>query len=102
VPLFDGPITVQDPSKAYPAKTNQYFTGLPLTTLQQVAKQLTRIPEDFTPHPEVRQLLERRRDMMESIQSRVDFAFAELLAFGTLSLHRPRGAEHSTRDPLTA
>lgn len=39
-------------------------------------------------HPAVEKLLARRRDMVAGADSRVDFAFAELLALGSLSLRR--------------
>lgn len=40
-------------------------------------------PEGFTPHPKIRQLCEKRRDMSEG-KSRIDWGFGELLALGTL------------------
>jgi 2-oxoglutarate dehydrogenase complex dehydrogenase (E1) component-like enzyme len=69
-------------------------TGLPLETLQAVGTQLTLMPEHMQLHTEVETLLKRRREMVASADSRVDFAFAELLAYGTLSLRRPLGAPH--------
>lgn len=74
------------------ADTGQYKTGLPMATLQQVARQLTALPEGFNAHPALVKLLARRRGMVETEASRVDFAFAELLAFCTLSLRRPKGS----------
>jgi len=43
----------------------------------------------------------RRRAMMEGTESRVDFSFAEMLAFSTLALRRPLGAAplHRTLHP---
>jgi 2-oxoglutarate dehydrogenase E1 component len=73
------------------ADAGQYKTGLPLETIQQVGRQLTDVPEGFTPHPDVEKLLARRRRMVAREGSRVDFSFAELLAFCTLSLRRPKG-----------
>jgi 2-oxoglutarate dehydrogenase complex dehydrogenase (E1) component-like enzyme len=67
-------------------------TGLPLETLQAVGEQLTAAQPHMALHREVRALLERRRRMVGGMDSRVDFAFSELLAFGTLSLRRPIGA----------
>lgn len=70
----------------------QYPTGLPLETLQAVAKGLTHLPAEVTPHPEIQKLMARRRAMVEGMESRVDFSFAEMLAFSTLALRRPPGA----------
>jgi 2-oxoglutarate dehydrogenase complex dehydrogenase (E1) component-like enzyme len=72
----------------------QYKTGLPIETIQQVGRQLTNIPDGFNAHPDVVKLLQKRRRMIESADSRVDFSFAELLAFCTLSLRRPKGTAH--------
>jgi hypothetical protein len=79
-------------------EAGQYKTGLPIETIQQVGRQLTNLPDGFHAHPDVERLLEKRRRMVESADSRVDFAFAELLAFCTLSLRRPKG----TATPLNS
>lgn len=84
-------IMLQGPQEERGSELVQYPTGLPLETLQLVGKQLTHIPADFTPHPDVEKIMERRRGMVEGTESRVDFAFAEMLAFCTLSLRRPTG-----------
>lgn len=73
------------------ADVGQYKTGLPIETIQQVGCQLTDIPQGFSAHLEIEKLLAKRRKMVESMQSRVDFSFSELLAFCTLSLRRPKG-----------
>lgn len=70
-------------------------TGLPLETLQFVGHQLTHVPPSFQLHPQISTLLQHRRDMVANLHARVDFAFAELLAFGALSLRRPTGGECS-------
>jgi len=67
---------------------DQESTGLPLPTLQWVGSQLCRLPEGFTAHPTVTELYAKRRRMVEGPESRVDWAMAEALAFGTLSLRR--------------
>ena len=54
--------------------------------LVYVAKQLTSYPKDFTPNPKLKKLLKNRLLMVENKESQViDWAFAELLAFGTLA-----------------
>jgi 2-oxoglutarate dehydrogenase E1 component len=52
-----------------------------------VAEALGRVPEDFTPHPRVKKLLDERRERVRR-GDRIDWATAELLAFGTLLLER--------------
>lgn len=90
---------VQAPQEDRGNELVQYRTGLPLETLQAVGQQLTRIPPEFTLHPDIQKVMERRRGMVEATESRVDFAFAELLAFCTLSLRRPPGLFRSTGFP---
>ena len=71
-------------------------TGLPLETLQAVGEQLTAAQPRMALHRDVRRLMSKRRKMVEGMNSRVDFAFGELLAFGTLSLRRPSGTFSAT------
>ena len=77
-------------------------TGLPLETLQAVGEQLTAAQPRMALHHEIEALLQKRRGMVAGMDARVDFAFGELLAFGTLSLRRPRGARLSPRLCTTA
>lgn len=63
-------------------------TGLPLATLQRVGTAICQPPPGFALHPDVAQLLDQRRTMVGTADSRVDWAMAEALAFGTLMLHR--------------
>lgn len=86
--------TSADEAASGVADVAQYKTGLPMATIQQVACQLTEIPETFNAHPDIVKLLAKRRTMVEEETSRVDFSFAELLAFCTLSLRRPKGSPH--------
>lgn len=83
---------VQAPQETRGADLVQYRTGLPLRTLQEVARGLTHIPAEVTPHENIKKLLARRREMVKCTDSRVDFSFAEMLAFSTLSLRREPGA----------
>lgn len=78
----------------------QYQTGLPLETLQYAGNAYTKVPAGMVVHAEIERLLQRRRSMLESAKSRVDFAFAELLAFGTLSLRRPDGPQRASKHQL--
>jgi 2-oxoglutarate dehydrogenase E1 component len=72
-------------------------TAVTYGDLVQVGRAITRVPPDFTPHrklwdptpksreaaPETKTFLQRQIDMIEG-RDRVDWGFAEALAFGTL------------------
>jgi 2-oxoglutarate dehydrogenase complex dehydrogenase (E1) component-like enzyme len=70
------------------ASTRQEPTGLPLATLQRVGAAICSTPSAFDAHPAVAALLEARRRSIGGANSRVDWALAEALAFGTLMLHK--------------
>lgn len=52
--------------------------------LKEVGTSITRFPDDFTPHRQIRKVFDARVQMLESPESLVDWAMAEALAFGTL------------------
>jgi 2-oxoglutarate decarboxylase len=58
-------------------------TSVPAESLQQVGEALTGVPEGFTIHPKLKPILARRRAMFEGKEP-VDWAFGEMLAFGSL------------------
>eukprot|EP01147_Barroeca_monosierra_P005480 gene5480-7180_t len=67
-------------------------TGLPLATLQFIARKACDLSNvEFQLHPTVRQLMKKRLSMVETAESRIDWAMAELLAFGSLTLHEDVG-----------
>jgi 2-oxoglutarate dehydrogenase E1 component len=53
--------------------------------LRSIAEGLARLPDDFTPHPRVKKLLDDRRARVERGES-IDWGTAELLAYGSLLL----------------
>ncbi len=59
-------------------------TSIPVGTLEQIADAHLAYPEGFTPHPRVKTVLERRVEM--SRNGGIDWAFAELLAFGSIAM----------------
>jgi len=61
-------------------------TGVSLDVLREVGDKLTTIPEDFNAHRTVRRIIDNRRKAIEAGEG-IDWATAELLAFGTL-LHQ--------------
>jgi 2-oxoglutarate decarboxylase len=59
-------------------------TGVARNVLEKIADVHVNLPEGFTPHPRVKPVLERRAKMVR--EGGIDWAFAELLAFGSLAL----------------
>jgi len=57
-------------------------TAVDKSVLQRIGDAFLDVPEGFSVHPRVKPVLERRREM--SYEGKVDWAFAELLAFGSL------------------
>jgi 2-oxoglutarate dehydrogenase E1 component len=57
--------------------------AVPLARLQELNTRLLDWPSDFTPHPKVKNVLQRRAEMLAGRQP-VDFATAETLAFASL------------------
>lgn len=66
----------QMPAKVATAVTRQ--------VIERIADAHISLPEGFTPHPRVKPVLERRAKMAR--EGGIDWAFAELLAFGSLNL----------------
>ena len=63
---------------------SRYPTGVNKETLAKIGKQLEEVPADFTPHRQVRKLLEDRKQMRLGNKP-VDWGYAELLAYGSLT-----------------
>ncbi|MER5389932.1 multifunctional oxoglutarate decarboxylase/oxoglutarate dehydrogenase thiamine pyrophosphate-binding subunit/dihydrolipoyllysine-residue succinyltransferase subunit [Saccharopolyspora sp. NPDC002686] len=57
-------------------------TKISKETLERIAEAQINLPEGFTPHPRVKPVLERRAKMGR--EGGIDWAFGELLAFGSL------------------
>eukprot|EP00878_Enallax_costatus_P004918 GHUV01005173.1.p1 GENE.GHUV01005173.1~~GHUV01005173.1.p1 ORF type:complete len:711 (+),score=203.05 GHUV01005173.1:2140-4272(+) len=58
-------------------------TGVAMDVLKSVGHAITSLPENFTPHRQIKKVYESRRAMIESGEE-VDWATAEALAFATL------------------
>ncbi len=61
-----------------PAVTTAVDPGL----IKRIGEAYTRVPDGFTPHKRVLQLMERRARM--AVEGDIDWGFGEILAFGTL------------------
>ncbi|HEX2130882.1 MAG TPA: multifunctional oxoglutarate decarboxylase/oxoglutarate dehydrogenase thiamine pyrophosphate-binding subunit/dihydrolipoyllysine-residue succinyltransferase subunit, partial [Actinophytocola sp.] len=59
-------------------------TGITQEVLEKIADAHVNLPDGFAPHPRVKPVLERRAKMAR--EGDIDWAFAELLAFGSLNL----------------
>ena len=57
-------------------------TAVEASVVERVGNAHTELPEGFTPHKRVNQILERRNKMAH--EGNIDWAFGELLAFGSL------------------
>uniref|UniRef100_UPI001C24A160 multifunctional oxoglutarate decarboxylase/oxoglutarate dehydrogenase thiamine pyrophosphate-binding subunit/dihydrolipoyllysine-residue succinyltransferase subunit n=1 Tax=Nocardia alni TaxID=2815723 RepID=UPI001C24A160 len=57
-------------------------TAVDKSVLQRIGDAFLNVPEGFSVHPRVKPVLEKRREM--AYEGKVDWAFAELMAFGTL------------------
>src|SRR5690606_38990770 len=62
----------------------QVPTAIDRKTIERIGDAFVNLPEGFTPHPRVKPVLERRYKM--SREGNIDWAFAELIAFGSLAL----------------
>jgi 2-oxoglutarate dehydrogenase E1 component len=95
---FDRTKEEQEPSSAHgdaALYTDEEVTGFqkepsPDTSitpeqLALVGKALTTVPPSFTPHPKLKPILNRRGAMAEGREP-MDWAFAEMMAFGTIML----------------
>ncbi|MGD0946651.1 MAG: 2-oxoglutarate dehydrogenase E1 component [Candidatus Binatia bacterium] len=60
-------------------------TAVPREMLERVMQGLERVPQGFTVHPKVKRLLAQRAEMLGR-EGEIDWAGAEMLAFGTLLL----------------
>lgn len=75
------------PAPSHSVETEQtvpttVVTAVDKTVLQRIGDAFLNVPEGFAVHPRVKPVLEKRREM--SYEGKVDWAFGELLAFGTL------------------
>jgi 2-oxoglutarate decarboxylase len=62
----------------------QVQTAIPRETVERIADAHTHLPEGFQVHPRVKPVLERRQAMGRD--GGIDWAFGELLAFGSLAM----------------
>jgi len=67
------------------AVPNSLQTAVPLEVIQRIARAHTQVPEGFVVHPRVEPVLDwRAKATSTDTQEGIDWAYAELLAFGSL------------------
>ncbi|TVT27149.1 multifunctional oxoglutarate decarboxylase/oxoglutarate dehydrogenase thiamine pyrophosphate-binding subunit/dihydrolipoyllysine-residue succinyltransferase subunit, partial [Amycolatopsis rhizosphaerae] len=59
-------------------------TAVPRETVEHIGDAFLNVPDGFNPHPRVKPVLERRAKMAR--EGGIDWAFGELLAFGSLAM----------------
>lgn len=82
--LERGKVTASPSVEQEQALPTKLETAVPLEVVQRIGDAHTDLPEGFTVHSRVRPVLERRLKM--SREGNVDWAFAELLALGSLAM----------------
>ncbi|NMA75646.1 MAG: multifunctional oxoglutarate decarboxylase/oxoglutarate dehydrogenase thiamine pyrophosphate-binding subunit/dihydrolipoyllysine-residue succinyltransferase subunit, partial [Actinomycetales bacterium] len=84
-------------SQQGPAAPAEAETAVDASVLEQIGKVHSEVPASFTVHPKLMTVLQRRTQMAGA--GNIDWAFGELLAFGSLLLqgHRVRLAGQDSR-----
>jgi len=77
------------PARSESVETEQHIThglstGVDRSVIERIGDAHVNLPEGFTPHPRVKPVLEKRAIMAR--EGGIDWAFAELLAFGSLAM----------------
>lgn len=79
-PNQDSGVFVQDKSTIF----NDHNTKVSKEIIYEVTNAITSYPENFNINPKVAPLMQKRREMVYSENTAIDWAMAELIAFGTL------------------
>jgi len=79
----DRPLAVKDEDLAKPKKIID--TKVNFETLSKVVKGITRFPDNFALNPKLKKHIAKRKELLTG-NARIDWAFGEALAFGTLLL----------------
>lgn len=86
------PTTNEDTAYEYAVNWTPYLgqtwdtpcnTGVPLEKLQQIGRELSKLPEGFNLQPQVKKMLDARREMTEG-QMPLNWGYAEIMAYATL------------------
>src|SRR5699024_4065829 len=83
------PLEVTDEMIGRPEKTQSEWTSFPDTTydrdqLNVIAISLNTVPKDFDANPKLLRQLAKRAETVENNAKKIDWGFAEALAFGSL------------------
>ena len=80
------------------SRSRRSTTAVDAGVVKAVGEAHIDLPEGFTPHKRIQQLLERRAKM--AVEGDIDWGFGEILAFGSLlhaGRHRPAAGQDSRR-----
>ncbi|HVR41309.1 MAG TPA: multifunctional oxoglutarate decarboxylase/oxoglutarate dehydrogenase thiamine pyrophosphate-binding subunit/dihydrolipoyllysine-residue succinyltransferase subunit, partial [Thermoanaerobaculia bacterium] len=83
-PSANDPLWTDEELTGY-QKQDSPDTSITADALQKIGAALTTTPSDFNPHPKLKPVLNKRKAMMDGTEP-LDWAFAELTAFGALLL----------------
>src|SRR5699024_6170544 len=78
------PARASETVEEYQQVPAQVPTAVPRNVIERIGDAFGNVPEGFTPHSRVKPVLDRRSRM--SREGGIDWAFGELLAFGSLAL----------------
>lgn len=59
-------------------------TSIDIEELKQIATQILTVPQDFDANPKLLRILAKRNEIVEKNQKKIEWGFAEALAFGSL------------------
>src|SRR5208283_3931597 len=95
-PAEPGTVLAPEPEDR-PVKHEAVPTAVTAEVVKRIIDTQVNLPEDFTPHPRLKPLLDKRSTMRE--EDAIDWATGELLAFGALVLdgHPVRVVGQDTR-----
>lgn len=73
---------LQQPGSSNSGKTNT--KSLSLEEIDKIVNASTKLPEGFSINPKLKKMLDKRRELLKSRNTPIDWSFGESLAFGTL------------------
>lgn len=63
-------------------------TRFEVTKLKEIGRKLNTLPQDFDANPKLLRILAKRSEIVEKNQKKIDWGFAEALAFGSLLIEK--------------
>ncbi|MGQ9818991.1 MAG: multifunctional oxoglutarate decarboxylase/oxoglutarate dehydrogenase thiamine pyrophosphate-binding subunit/dihydrolipoyllysine-residue succinyltransferase subunit [Candidatus Kapaibacteriales bacterium] len=82
----DKPLKIEIEKTSESNPFEQYQTNITFDNLMKIGKSLVTFPPNFHLNPKLIPLIKRREQLLQSYDSNIDWAFAEMLAFGSVLL----------------